>query len=104
MRIERLIPCPPRDLWRALITDTELAQRGAALRLAFPGGTSPSPGTITVYESQKTLECVWGGDVLRWEVHARNAMTLLVFTHAEDCTQWRACLDRIEELATASVT
>jgi hypothetical protein len=103
MRIERLIPCPPRELWRVLITHTELAERGAMLRLALPGGVSPTAGTITVYESQKTLKCAWGGDVLRWELHARGATTLLVFTHAEDGPHWLACLDHIEELATGSV-
>jgi hypothetical protein len=103
MRIERLIPCPPRELWRVLITHTELAQRGAMLRLALPGGVSLTAGTINVYESQKTLECAWGGDVLRWELRARGATTLLVFTHAEDGPHWLACLDHIEELATVSV-
>ena len=83
MRIERLIPCSARDLWRVLITHTELAQRGAVLRLALPGRVSPTAATITVYESQKTLECAWGGEVLRWELHARGATTLLVFTHAK---------------------
>ena len=92
MRIERLIPCPPRELWRVLITHTELAERGAMLRLGLPGGVSPTAGTITVYESQKTLECAWAGEVLRWELHARGATTLLVFTHAERMvrTGWRA--------------
>jgi hypothetical protein len=100
MRIERLIPCAPKDLWRALIHHTELAECGAVLRLALPGGVSPIGGTITVYESQRVLECVRGGDVLRWELYPRGEMTLLVFTHAEDASPWLACLDGIAALAT----
>jgi hypothetical protein len=100
MRIERLIPCKPKDLWRALIQHTELAERGALVRLALPEGISPTAGKITVYESEKILECAWGADVLRWELHARGCETLLVFTHAECAAQWIACLDRIVAAAT----
>lgn len=99
MKIERMIACAPRHLWRALIEHTELAERGAALRLALPDGLSPTAGRITVYESQKTLECAWGGDVLRFELQARGEMTLLVFTHTENTAPWTACLDGIAALA-----
>ena len=44
MRIERLVPCPPEDLWRALIQNTELGKHGAMLRLALPGGLSRPRG------------------------------------------------------------
>jgi hypothetical protein len=81
MRIERLITCPHRDLWRALIQHAELGEHGAILRLALPGGVSASAGTITAYESGKMLECAWDSAVLRWELHARGEQTLLVFTH-----------------------
>jgi hypothetical protein len=100
MRIERLIPCPPKDLWRALIHHTEVDERGAVLRLAFPGGVSAIGGTITVYESHKVLQCVRGGDVLRWELSPRGDMTLLVFTHAEDAAPWLAWIDSIAAAAT----
>ena len=105
MRIERLIPCPPKDLWRALIQHTELAEGGAVLHLALPCGLSQSAGKITVYESQRILECVLGADVLRWELHPRGERgeeTLLVFTHAECAAQWLAWLDSIAALATGA--
>jgi hypothetical protein len=104
MRIERLIPCPPKDLWRALIQHTELGERGAFVRLSLSDGLSQTPGRITVYESEKLLECAWGSDVLRWELHARGCETLLVFTHAECAAQWLACLDRIAAAATGAGT
>jgi hypothetical protein len=100
MRIERLVPCPPEDLWRALIQHAELGEQGAMLRLALPGGLSETAARITVYESPRVLECAWGADVLRWELHARDCMTLLVFTHAECAAQWMAYLESIEALAT----
>ncbi|HZO02314.1 MAG TPA: hypothetical protein VFB93_14050 [Burkholderiales bacterium] len=102
MRIERRIPCTPKDLWQALIQHTELAERGALLRLPLPGGLSPTAAAITAYESEKVLECAWGSDVLRWELHAHDGGTLLVFTHAECCAQWLACLDHIEARATGA--
>jgi uncharacterized protein YndB with AHSA1/START domain len=100
MRIERLVPCPPEELWRALIQNAELGREGAMLRLALPGGPSETAGKITVYESPRVLECVWGADVVRWELHAQGCMTRLVFTHAECCAQWLACIENIEALAT----
>ena len=97
MRIERLIPCARRDLWRALIQHAELGEHGPILRLALPGGVSTSAGKITFYRSERILECALGIDVLRWELHARGEQTLLVFTHAENAAPWLACLDRLTE-------
>jgi hypothetical protein len=99
MRIERLIPCSPKDLWRALIEQTELGEHGALLRLPLPAGVPGTLGRITAYESGKILECVWGSDVLRWELHPRLESTLLVFTHAECAAQWLAYLDSIAAAA-----
>jgi hypothetical protein len=101
MRIERLIACAPKDLWRALIQQTELGEHGALLRLPLPAGFPAASGRITAYESGKLLECRWGSDVLRWELEPREGMTLLVFTHAECAKQWLACLDNIVSAATA---
>jgi hypothetical protein len=102
MRIERWIPCPPKDLWHALIRHTELAEAGPVLHLALPCGLSQSEGRITVYESQRILECTLGADVLRWELHPRGEGTLLVFTHAECAAQWLAWLDGIAAAATGA--
>jgi len=95
MRIERLVPCPPQELWRALIQHTELAEGGAMLRLALPGRLSETAGRITVYESPRVLECASGTEVLRWELYPQGCMTRLVFTHEPDIAQWHACLDAI---------
>jgi uncharacterized protein YndB with AHSA1/START domain len=102
MRIERLIPCSPKELWQALIHHTELAERGALLHFPLPGGRAPIAGRITAYESEKLLECRWGSDVLRWELQARDGGTLLVFTHAECAAQWLAHLDRLTAAATGN--
>jgi hypothetical protein len=98
VRIERLIPCARRDLWRALIQHAELGESGAILRLALPGGVSETAGRITFYESERILECAWGIDVLRWELYAHGDKTLLVFTHAENAAPWLACLDSLTAL------
>jgi len=100
MRIERLIPCSPKELWHALIQHTELTECYATMRLALPSALAETVGRITVYESHKVLECVWGGNVLRWELQGRGCSTLLVFTHAENAAPWLACLDSIAALAT----
>jgi hypothetical protein len=100
MRIERLIACAPRELWHALIRETELGQEGAFLRLALPSGVSSDAAKITAYQSGRMLECRCASGVLRWELHPRMAKTLLVFTHAEGAGQWLACLDGLAALAT----
>src|SRR5215475_10400563 len=71
MRIERLAPCPPKELWWALIENAEATERGVMLRLALPGGVSQVAGKITRYESPTLLECCWDGNVLRWELEPR---------------------------------
>lgn len=98
MRIERLVPCARRELWRFLIQHAELGEHGAILRLALPGGVSSAAGKITVYRSERILECAWSTEVLRWELHARGDETLLVFTHAESAAPWVACLDSLTAL------
>jgi len=77
MRVERLVPCPPKDVWRALIEHAELGARGAVLRLG-PAGNG-FVANITVYRSKKILECVRGREVLRWELHPQREMTRVVF-------------------------
>ena len=73
-QFERLIPCPPRRLWQALVRDAEATEQGVMLRLAL---------RVTRYESPRLLECQWGRSALvRWELapHGDDA-TLLVITH-----------------------
>jgi hypothetical protein len=96
MRIERLVPCPPKELWWALIENAEATERGVMLRLALPGGVSQVAGKITRYESPTLLECCWDGNVLRWELEPRcEGTTHVVFTHGRDTEHWLACLDSI---------
>jgi len=77
MRTERLVPCPPKDVWATLIQHAALTTRGAVLMLG--GCDAGFAADITVYQSHKVLECVCGEDALRWELHARGKMTLVVF-------------------------
>jgi len=96
MRIERLVPCPPKELWWALIENAEATERGVMLRLALPGGVSQVAGKITRYESPTLLECCWDGNVLRWELEPRcEGTTHVVFTHGPDTEHLLACLDSI---------
>ena len=71
MRIERLVPCPPMQLWAKLIQDAEATDDGAML----------AAGRITHYQSPSVLECRSGERLMRWELLPRGEdMTLLVFT------------------------
>src|SRR5262245_6336022 len=96
MRIERLVSCPPKELWWALIENAEATERGVMLRLALPGGVSQVAGKITRYESPTLLECCCDGNVLRWELEPRcEGTTHVVFTHEPDTGHLLACLDSI---------
>jgi hypothetical protein len=102
MRIERVVPCPPAVLWRALIQNAEATERGVMLRLTLPGGLSETAGRITRYESRTLLECCWEGSLLRWELEASgDGTTRVVITHARDSEQWLACLDSITAQASS---
>ncbi len=78
LRVERLVPCPPGDLWDALIEHAELDEQGAVLHLGRRGGFAAK---ITVYESHKVLECTRGADALRWELCPSGKMTRVVLTY-----------------------
>ncbi len=78
LRVERLVPCPPGDLWDALIDHAELDEQGAVLHLGRRGGFAAK---ITVYESHKVLECARGADALRWELCPSGKMTRVVLTY-----------------------
>ncbi|TMH32532.1 MAG: hypothetical protein E6H63_02450 [Betaproteobacteria bacterium] len=81
MRIERLLPCAPQELWARLIENAEATDRGAVLRLAPTCALKETTGTITRYQSPTLLECRSGERLLRWELLPRaDGMTLLVFT------------------------
>jgi hypothetical protein len=102
LRVERWLASSPQELWRALIQHSELGEQGPMLRLALAGGVSATAGKIMVYDSQKTLECAWGGGILRWELQACGGMTRFIFTHtcnelaaAPDVREWAAWLDSL---------
>jgi hypothetical protein len=75
MRIERLLLCPPKEVWAKLIKDAEATDHGAVLQL----------GTITRYQSPSLLECRSGEKLRRWQLLPRGEMTLLVFTEVPAC-------------------
>jgi hypothetical protein len=81
MRIERLVPYPPKKLWATLIQNAEATDRGAVLRLAPSCALAEATGRITRYESPSLLECRSGESLMRWELLPRgDDMTLLIFT------------------------
>ena len=73
MRIERLVPCAPREVWAKLIQEAEATVHGAVL----------PAGKIMRYQSPSLLECRSGGRLLRWELLPRGEMTLLVYTEQQ---------------------
>ena len=96
MRIERMVPCSPKELWARLIQNAEATDRGALLRLELACGLPEIAAQITRYKSQQLLECCWGGKRLRWELAPHgDGMTLLAFTYAPDNDRWLGCLDSI---------
>ena len=83
MRIERMIPCSPKELWARLIQNAEATDRGAVLPLELPCGLPEIAAQITRYKSRKLLECCWDGKRLRWELAPHSdGTTLLAFTYA----------------------
>ena len=99
MRIERLVPCPPEDLWRALIQNTELGKHGAMLRLALPGGLSRPRGRsgLRIAAGARVRlgrrRAALGAPAARLHDAAR--------VHPRECAaQWMAYLESIEALAT----
>ena len=75
LRAERSVPCPPEDLWDALIEHAELDEQGAVLHLGS------FAANITVYQSRKVLECTRGTEALRWELYPSGKMTRVVLTY-----------------------
>ena len=75
LRAERSAPCPPEDLWDALIEHAELDEQGVVLHLGN------FAANITVYQSRKVLECTRGTEALRWELYPSGRMTRLVLTY-----------------------
>jgi len=81
MRIERLVPYPPKRLWAKLIQNAEATDQGVVLHVAPPGDARALDCTVVRYESPTLLECRWDGNVLRWELTPHGeGMTLLAFT------------------------
>ena len=101
LRFERSFPHPPQKVWRALTEAGHLRswfpvdlvgdrRAGAALTLPFwPEvverygdriGETVTHGEILVWEPVSLLEWTWDGDVLRWELSARDGGTDLTLT------------------------
>ncbi len=99
VRYRRLLAHRPQKVWRALTESEHLRhwmpcdlvgerRQGASLRVTFwpdvvekCGITKPTlAGTINVWDPPHVFEWVWETDVLRWELEAVAAGTLLTFT------------------------
>ena len=82
MRIERMVPCSPGELWARLIQNAEATDRGVVLRLELPCGLPEIAAQITRYKSWELLECCWGDKRLCWELAPHSdGTTLLAFTY-----------------------
>lgn len=100
MRVERLVPCPPKHFWWALVKNAELAQHAVILRLTLPDGIGVATAAVTRYESKTLLACWSDGDLLRWELQPRGEFTHVTFTCGQDAEQWIGCLDSLIDQTT----
>ena len=115
LRFTRRLEHPPEKVWRALVEPEHLAawfpttidgDRAAGARLRFRHRddiVEPFEGEMLAFEPPSLLELQWGPDVLRFELEAAGAGTLLRFTDtlealgkaARDGAGWHECLDRL---------
>jgi uncharacterized protein YndB with AHSA1/START domain len=113
LRFERRLDHAPDKVWRALIEpahrDAWFPQRivgewriGAPLR--FVSDYGDFDGEVLACEPPMLLEFLWGTDVIRLEVRADGAGSLLTLTDtfaeqgkaARDAAGWHECLDALE--------
>ena len=118
LRIERRYPHPVAKVWRAITdpaelsgwfparVETELAV-GAKMTFTFPEQQPETNGTITELDPPNVFGFDWGGELLRWELHADGPdATVLVFTHVFDdrtraasfAAGWDGCFGALEQV------
>jgi uncharacterized protein YndB with AHSA1/START domain len=124
VRFERRLAHPPEKVWRAITEPDELRawfpavvdfplEPGATIRFGatpeqvrrmfMPEG-SATYGEMVRVDPPWLLEYTWEGELLRWELSATDAGTLLVFTNIVDSRDkavlvgggWHAGLEIVE--------
>src|ERR1700743_3701125 len=109
----RRLAHPREKVWRAVTEPEHLAvwfpqeivgerRAGAPLRFVSPAGDA-FDGQLLVFDPPSVLEFTWGPDLLRIELAADGAGTLLTLTDtfddlgkaARDAAGWHECLDRL---------
>jgi uncharacterized protein YndB with AHSA1/START domain len=109
----RRLAHPPEKVWRAVTEPEHLAawypqeivgerRAGAALRFVTSSGDG-FDGQLLVFDPPAVMEFTWGTDVLRIELRADGAGTLLTLTDtfgelgkaARDGAGWHECLERL---------
>lgn len=112
IRFTRRLAHPPARVWQALMDERSLAawfpttiegelRTGAVLRYRFRGEeAAPIEGRMLEYRPPELMEFDWGGDILRIELRADGAGTLLTLYDtfgeqgkaARDAAGWHVCL------------
>jgi len=113
LTFRRRLRYPAETVWRVLTEPDHLAawfpttiegERtvGARLRFSFRDiDADPFDGEMLAFDPPSLMELRWGVDVLRFEVEARGAESVLVFIavvdelgkSARDGAGWHSCLD-----------
>ncbi len=115
LRLQRVLPHDPDQIWEALTTAAELQhwhpspfeferRVGGRVRYLAPlAGTEMPDGEVLDYDPPRVLAYTWGDDELRWELEPGPAGCLLVLTHtfddrlkaARDAAGWELCLQAL---------
>ena len=113
LRFTRRLAHPREKVWRAVTEPEHLAvwypqqivgerRAGAPLRFVSSAGDA-FDGQMLVFDPPSVMEFTWGPDLLRIELEADGAGTLLTLTDtfddvgkaARDAAGWHECLDRL---------
>ncbi|MET9018541.1 SRPBCC family protein [Actinopolymorpha sp. NPDC004070] len=93
--------------WAPFVPDRDLGLAGDATLTMVDGATTDDvASTVLRAEPPRLLEYTWGFDLLRWELAAQGAGTLLTLRHrvgdpemlARVAAGWHLCLDVAEHL------
>lgn len=131
LRFERRYSHPMERVWRAISDPSEMAQwfpsnvegdRAAGAELVFVDDAQRAAareagqptradgpmfrGTVVTYDPPNVFSFTWGGELLRFELVADGAGTVLVFTHvlshqsvaARTGSGWHMCLGALDRL------
>jgi uncharacterized protein YndB with AHSA1/START domain len=113
----RKLAHPREKVWRAVTEPEHLAvwypqeivgerRAGAPLRFVTPGGGGDGfDGQMLVFDPPSVMEFTWGPDLLRIELTADGAETVLTLTDtfedvgkaARDAAGWHECLERLTD-------